>query len=392
MTQARAVHVPLIGAAVSESPSVERALDSMLAEALTPLAGSSVDLAIVFASPHHSDDYEELLADLQERVHARCLVGCMAEGVLGAGVEVEERPGVALWLAHLPRVEIAPMHLVFRREDGRGVVHGLEQAPEDGSVMLLLADPFTFPVDRFLEELGRMSPSVPVVGGMASGATAQGNTRLFFQGRVEREGAVGAVLSGEVAVATIVSQGCRAVGGTYRVTRVEGNVLYELDGAPAMRRLEEVYAAASEQERSLIREGLHLGIAVGSEFVNRNLIGADPSTGALAVAEAVEEGTAARFQVRDAASADEDLRLLLGGQRLLASAPPAGALLFSCNGRGRRLFGTPHHDVAAFERAFGPIPVAGFFAQGELGPVGGANFLHGFTASLALFLRPDRPL
>lgn len=345
---------------------------------------------MIFASIHHAESYATILERTAERAPAATQVGCTAEGVLATGVEIEDAPGLSVWVARLPAVEIEPVRLTFRREDERGVVHGLDVLPGEGSALLLLVDPFSFPADHFLSELNRLAPGVPVIGGVASGGNRPGATKLFFQGRVLDDGAVGARLSGRLAVATVVSQGCRPIGSTYRVTRAEANILRELDGAPALRRLEEVYETASERERTLLRQGVHLGVAVGSEFVNRNVLGADQETGALAVGDLVEEGNTVRFQIRDAESADEDLRLLLDGQRLLLPARPAGALLFSCNGRGQRLFGRPHHDVGALERAFGRVPVAGFFAQGELGPIGGQNFLHGFTASVALFL-PHEP-
>lgn len=391
--------VPLIGAGVSVDPLARRAVDEALDGALPALRGETPDLALVFASPHHAARYPELLARVVERSAPRALLGCTAEGVLATSVEVEDSPGVALWLARLPGVEIEPVRLRFERRGDDGFVEGLGDLPGGAAALLLLADPFTFPANLLVEHLNHASPGVPVVGGMASGGQARGSTKLFFLGGVLDDGAVGAVLRGNVAIATVVSQGCRPIGTAHVVTAAEGNVVRELDGAPALRRLEETYAAASERDQLLMRRGVHVGVAVRrgvelgrGDFLVRNLVGADPETGALGITDVVEEGQIVQFHIRDADSARQDLRLLLDAERLLESRRPAGALLFSCNGRGQRLFGEPHHDVSALERAFGKLPVAGFFCQGELGPVGGRNFLHGFTASVALFLRGETSL
>jgi small ligand-binding sensory domain FIST len=311
---------------------------------------------------------------------------------------VEDSPGLAVWLGHLPRVSLEPVRLRFERRGDEGMIDGLDSLPPEDSVFLLLADPFTFPTDSFVSHLNSETPSVRVIGGMASGAQSPGASRLFFQGQALSEGAVGVVMRGDVDIATVVSQGCRPIGEIFRVTKGNGNLLMELDGRPALRRLEEVYSQSNERDQVLMRRGVHVGLAIREaqaelgrgDFVIRNVLGADHGSGTLAISDVVEVGKAVQFQVRDAESAREDLRLLLDAQRLLGARPPAGALLFSCNGRGQGLFGSPNHDVSALERAFGTLPVAGFFAQGELGPVSGRNFLHGFTASIALFMRPGQ--
>lgn len=395
MTTTR-TRLPLIGAGVSTQVDAVAAVDEALEHALPSLAGERADLAIVFASPHHASAYPRILARLAERAPAAAQFGCSGEGVIATGVEVEDAPGVAVWLARLPGVGIEPLRLRFRAVGREGYIEGFEAPASDRAVLLLLGDPFTFPADSFIAHLNATVPGLPVVGGMASGGATRESVRLFFQGAELHDGAVGAVLTGDVAVTTVVSQGCRPIGQAYVVTKSEGNIVHELNGEPALRKLEEVYRAASEREQTLMRRGVHLGVAVAErdtelgrgDFVIRNVVGMDPESGALAIGDAVEAGQRVRFQIRDAESAREDLRMLLDAERLLVEQRPAGALLFSCNGRGQKLFGQPSHDASALGRAFGPMPVAGFFCQGELGPVGGKNFLHGFTASIALFLPP----
>jgi small ligand-binding sensory domain FIST len=194
-------------------------------------------------------------------------------------------------------------------------------------------------------------------------------------------------------VQSIVSQGCRPIGSTFVVTKAEQNVLFELGGKPALARLEETYAGLSERDRQLIRQGLHLGFVMDEykssfsrgDFLIANVLGADRDTGAMAIGHLIRTGQTVQFHVRDAQTADEDLRHLLAEDRPAGLSPPGGALLFTCNGRGTRLFSEPNHDSGLLRELCGPIPTAGFFAQGELGPVGGRNYIHGFTASIALF-------
>ena len=212
-------------------------------------------------------------------------------------------------------------------------------------------------------------------------------TACVLNEQILDNGAVGVFVDRGVEVRTLVSQGCRPIGKPYVVTRAERNFVEELGGQPALERLQEIAAAASEEDRELLRGGLHVGLVVDEhkaefergDFLVRNLLGADRESGALAVGDRVNVGQTVQFHVRDAAAADEDLRELLGG------VDADAALLFTCNGRGRHLFGTPDHDAGLVEQMLGPIPVAGCFCAGEIGPVGGRNFLHGFTASLALF-------
>lgn len=393
MTTTR-TQVPLIGSGVSTHPDGRVAIEEALERALPALGGEQADLAIVFASPHHAQWYAEIVQRLARHAPTAVQLGCTGEGVIATKVEVEDAPGLAVWLARLPGVRIEPVQLRYRVVGHEGRIDGFRAPRGERAVLILLADPFTFPADLFLQQVNAAIPRLPILGGMASGGHQRGTIRLFFQGSVLDEGAVGVLLTGNVAVATVVSQGCRPLGAVHVVTKAEQNVIHELDGAPTVRKLEELYRAASERDQLLMRRGLHVGVAVGAregelgrgDFVIRNVVGMDPESGALAITDVVEEGRLVQFHVRDADSARQDLRMLLDAERLLEERRPVGALLFSCNGRGQRLFGQPHHDASALGRVFGALPVAGFFCAGELGPVAGRNFLHGFTASIALFL------
>jgi small ligand-binding sensory domain FIST len=251
----------------------------------------------------------------------------------------------------------------------------------------MLADPFSFPADGLLRQLNEERPGLIVIGGMASGGAMPGTNRLWRDGEVRSSGAVGVVLSGRVGVRSLVSQGCRPIGHPATVTRADRNIIHELAGQTPVDLIRDTYLKADPDEQEMMRSGLHVGRVVDeyrSEFVRgdfliRGVMGADEETGSLAVGDVIEVGETVQFHVRDAGSADEDLRHMLGSVR-----PPDGALLFTCNGRGSRLFGVPDHDADLVSAAFN-LPLAGMFCAGEIGPVGGKNFLHGFTASLALF-------
>ena len=358
------------------------------------------DLCLVFASGPHLPMAKWMLSEVHDRLGPRNLIGCGAGGTLAQGRELEEGPGVVVWAASLPGAEVSTMHLSAER-DGEGFrLLGLpaelagpdsEDASGPGGAIIPLCDPFSFPSELLLEALERARPRAPVLGGLASASFA-GGTVLLRDGDVHSNGAVAAVLSG-VEVLPCVSQGAVPVGAEMAITAAEGNVIAELAGKPAMERLGEVIAALPERERELAAAGVLLGIVIDEnrpsyergDFLVRPIIGADRESGALVTGERVRVGQTVRLHVRDAASADEDLREALRAQaQALGAEGAAGALLFTCNGRGTHMFRAPDHDAAAIEDSLG-APAAGFFCAGEIGPVGGRNFLHGFTATMAVF-------
>jgi small ligand-binding sensory domain FIST len=358
------------------------------------------DLCLVFASGPHLPMAKWLLSEVQDRLGPRNLIGCGAGGTLAQGREMEEGPGLVVWAASLPGAEVSTMHLSAER-DGEGFrLLGLpeelasadtEDAAGPGEAFIPLCDPFSFPSELFLEALERARPRAPVLGGLASASFA-GGTVLLRDGDVHSDGAVAAALSG-VEVLPCVSQGAIPVGAEMAITAADGNVIAELAGKPAMERLGEVIAALPERERELAAAGVLLGIVIDEnrpsyergDFLVRPIIGADRESGSLVTGERVRVGQTVRLHVRDAASADEDLREALRAQaQALGDQGAAGALLFTCNGRGSNMFEVPDHDAAAIEDSLG-APTAGFFCAGEIGPVGGRNFLHGFTATMAVF-------
>jgi small ligand-binding sensory domain FIST len=354
------------------------------------LGGAPADLVAVFAASPNLDSVEDGLAVVEARLGSRALMGCGAQGVLGDGREVEQG-GVVVWAASLGDGEAQSFHLepLAAGDDGL-VIAGLPEL-DDADALIMLADPYSFPIEPLLAQLGDDFPGLPIIGGLSSARGPDG-TVLLHDDAVVNTGAVGAVLRG-VDVRACVSQGARPIGPEMVITAADGNVVHELASRPALVRLREAIGELDTEERMLAANGLLLGIVIDEnrpeyergDFLVRGLVDVDEQSGAVTVGDLVRVGQTARLQVRDGASADEDLREVLMGQLRELRAPPAGALVFTCNGRGVGMFGSPDHDATALEDAFGRVPAAGFFCAGEIGPVGRRNFLHGFTATMAVF-------
>lgn len=360
-----------------------------------------IDLAFLFFSSHYAPCVEDLSAAVRAALSPRILLGCSGEGVIAGGEEIETAPAVTLWAACLPGVDTTPLRLSFSPVQDQLTVSGWPEFVERGTgqpVFVVLADPFSTPMQDVLSMLEERYPGATAIGGLAGGGHDAGENRLLFQDEVFESGLVGVGLSGPLSVHTVISQGCRPIGDRYVVTKAEHNVIHELGGAPALERLQALFDSFGSEQQRHARRALHLGIVIDEQgnrfergdFLVRNLIGADKRTGSIAIGELIQEGQTVQFHLRDAQSASEDLNLLLAGYRATHPLPPRGALLFSCCGRGQGLFGLPHHDASTLRERLGEIPLAGFFAQGEIGPVGGSNFVHGYTASVALFSEPTQ--
>jgi small ligand-binding sensory domain FIST len=353
------------------------------------------DLAVLFVSHHDASQWDRLPEEVQQRLRPRNLIGCSAEGVVEKNREVEQQSALAIWAAVLPQSRITPLHLYFQRTiEGGAIVgwpdHLVGDWPKD-AVLLLLAEPFSFPTDYLLQRMNEDQPGVRVLGGMASGATAPGQNRLFFGPSTLDSGAVGLMVDGGVTITSVVSQGCRPIGDPLIVTKAERNIIEQLGGRSALQQLKEIFQRLPTHEQELAQNGLHLGRTVSEyrdrfqagDFLVRNVIGVDHESGAIAVGDFVRVGQTVQFHIRDEKSAHDDLVEQLSRRR--TPQPAQAGLLFTCNGRGTRLFSQADHDARTVLEQCGPMPLAGFFAQGEIGPVQNMNFLHGFTASLVLF-------
>jgi small ligand-binding sensory domain FIST len=369
-----------------------------LADAILMQTGSTpIDLAFVFFSPHHAAKVSMISAMLQRELRAKVCLGCSGEGVIAGSEEIETAAALTVWVACLPDVKLTPLQLSVSQLQDQIRMPGWPEPGLEESTFLLLADPFSTPMQEVLSLMTDRYPHGKVGGGLAGGGQDSGENRLFLNDQGFDVGVVGVQLTGPITVRTVTSQGCRPIGERFVVTRAEQNLIYELGGISALKRLQDVFESMGGAQRRDAYRALHLGIVIdehGShfergDFLVRNLIGADQQAGAVAIGDVVQEGQTVQFHLRDAKSASDDLHVLLAADRVKHQSPPLGALLFSCCGRGEGLFGQPHHDIGVVQERLGPIPTAGFFAQGEIGPVGGRNFLHGYTASVVIFSEPD---
>jgi small ligand-binding sensory domain FIST len=368
--------------ALSENPSTQAAVDEAADHVLADLLGQEAALVIVFVTPHHAAAYASVPAGLRARFRRARIFGCSAGGVIGGGREREGLPALSLVAAALPGVDVRPLRFEDEGELPRG------------AHFVVLADPFTCDAEALVELLDAHDPEARKVGGLASGGRQPGANALFLDGDVHGQGAIGLAISGDIAVETIVAQGCRPIGHPFVITRCEHNIVRELSGRSPIAVLRELFESLSPSDRMLFRTALHVGIEMrtgqveykAGDFLIRNLAGVDPESGAMAIGAVARRYQALQFHVRDARAAADDLAACLDRYRAESNrARPAGALLFSCLGRGEHLYGRPNHDSDLFRERIGPVAVGGFFCNGEIGPVGGTTFVHGYTSSFALF-------
>ncbi len=373
--------------ALSEHPVTSHATGEVTGAVLETI-GDRPDLVMVTATPPHAGALEDIVATIAAVLHPLAIIGCAAESVLGTGHEIEETPAISLWAGRVG--PLAPVTLrATRLADESWHFDGWPDAfAFDPGALVLVADPFTFPADEFLTWLRDRHPSLPVVGGNASGGRGAGGTRLVAGEQVVSTGATGVLLGPGIDLEPVLSQGGRAYGRPLTVTRSDRNIIFEVAGTPAMEcMVDQIKGHLSPADVVGIESnGLYVGRLIDErvdhpgpgDYLVRSVLGVDRATGAVAVDDQVPLGSTVRFHVRDAETAHRELRTLLSTRRAEA------ALVFSCSGRGTRLFDDAHHDAAELQGALGSVPVGGFFAAGEFGPVGGRNFVHGFAASVAL--------
>jgi small ligand-binding sensory domain FIST len=370
--------------AVSPAARLDEAIADVTTRVRRELGDVAPDLAVVFASPDHASAYDAIPELVRAALEPRTLVGCSAGGVIGGGHEIEEAPGFSLTAARLPGVTVTPFHAT------EPVPPALPGDPPPQ--LVVFPEPFSFDAETFLHLLDHRLPGSTVVGGVASGARQRGQNALFLDAAVHRDGLVGVALAGDVVVDTVVAQGCRPIGEPMFVTRCERNFLFEVDGRSPAAVLSDLHRRASERDRELFRQSLFLGVVMREQheyrqgdFLIRNVLGLDGKTGAVAVGTLLRPGMVVQFHLRDARTSAEDLDAMLARY----AGKPSGSLLFSCLGRGANLYGRPDHDTDVARRHLGDVPLGGFFCNGEIGPVQGTTFLHGYTSAFGLF-RPRR--
>ena len=363
------------------------ALDDVLA-GLSAL--SDADLLLVFASPHHNEGAEVLAQEISKACPKATVLGCTGGGIIGSGREIEGEVALSVVAARLPDVAIRPFILeeVPSPKDWYAKL-GVE--PEHEPAFLLLADPFSTDATGLAASLDAAYPRAITVGGLASGGTGPGDHVLFYEDGVHEEGCVGVALFGDIVVDALVAQGCRPVGRPHKVTRAHGNLVIELDGEPAIDALDQIFTDLDTLERTSFANSPMIGLAVqtdraefrAGDFLIRHLAGLDRNHGVLAIGGTVETGQTLQFHLRDRNASAVDLVEHL--KRQAQKPQTQGALLFSCLGRGERFYGEPDHDSNLLRTHLGEVPVGGFFCNGEIGPVHGRTWLHGYTSSFALF-------
>ena len=373
-------------------------------EACAQLAGfGSIDLLFMFASDSYGNSLEDLVQAIYRESGARNLLGCTGQGIIGQERELEDGAALALLALALPGIELSPVHLTQDSliQADAATLPVLTQATSlEVNGWVLLADPYTLDPEQMIGLFSEAYPGLPVVGGMASGDFRQRRTYLFLNDRVLKEGALALPVGGAYTLKTVVSQGATPVGEPWMVTAAERNIIFSISGRPAYEVLIETFRGLSPERQEQARRNLLVGLAVDEykaefgrgDFLIRNLMALDPASGAIAISAEPRIGQTIQFQLRDSAAADEDLRELLENVKpSLENNPPLAGVVFSCNGRGQGLFGIPDHDARAINAQLGTLPLAGFFCNGEIGPVGNQTFLHGFTASLGLFVKKELP-
>jgi small ligand-binding sensory domain FIST len=384
---------------ITSARDTNEAVEELLGPIDSRVPPGMVDLVLFFTTKRSDDELDEIAERVTATFPGAVLIGCTAHGTIGCDKELERKPAMSLLAASMPDVDIRPFQLRQPELESATSAPGWERivgaSPESKPVFVAFADPFRLAIHDLIDRLNDAYPGAPLFGGVASAGRKPRQNRLILNGDLFREGAVGVAMTGRLVVENVVSQGCRPIGTPFVITKGERNVILELGGRAPLERLHRVLTNLSDADEQLARQSLFVGRVIDEykdqfvrgDFLIHNIIGVDRESGAVAIAGHARVGATMQFHVRDAASADEDLRSLLAPH---AAADVRGAMLFGCNGRGTNMWPQPGHDIGVLREVLGDVPTAGFFCGGEFGPVGGRNFLHGFTASIALFREPDR--
>ena len=363
------------------------------------LGDRPVSLGLVFMAPDFFPRAPETLEILQVHAKIPLLAGCSSTALVCDGQEIENASGVVLALYSLPGAELKGFRFTQQQiEEATEKNYWPAEsgvAPDKTNGWLAFVDPFHLDAESWIRSWNESYAPLPVYGGLASGIFSEQTTQIYFNSEVFEDGGVAISVGGAVKLSGVISQGCTPIGETWTLTRVEHNLIQQIANRPAYAVLIETFQKLPPAEQQKARDNLFIGLVVNEyadefhrgDFLVRNLIGGDPKSGVLAVGALPRAGQTMQFQRRDATAATEDMsELLARARKNLDGAAIYGGCLCSCNGRGKNLFGRPNHDAELVQKEFGPLGIAGFFCNGEIGPVGEKNYLHGFTASLALFV------
>lgn len=385
---------------VSDAPDLEAAVDEVTAALRAQLGPGPPDLLFAFVSPHHRGSWGALQSMVADRMDGR-LFGCSGGGVIGGMTELEQRPALSLTAARLPGVTATLQHIDGRRlppPSDAEAWRSIAAAPlgGDDTYCLALGDPFSTNANALLAGLDTVTGAGAVIGGIASGADGPGEAALFVEDEVLNEGVALLTLRGNLRIDTIVAQGCRPIGQPMFITGCDRNVILTLDGEPAAEALRGVYEGADDADKALFKRSLFVGLVMQpsqeaygpGDFLIRNISGIDAERAGLVTGALPRRNQVVQFHLRDAATSAADLEIHLQAHKRLEETPPAGAMLFSCLGRGQVLYGRSGHDTEMIRAHLGDVPVSGFFCNGEFGRIGRRTYLHGYTSAIGLF----RPL
>lgn len=364
------------------------------------LKAARVDLGLVFMTPEYFEIAPQVLEMLRVHAQVPLLVGCSSGSLIAGAREIEDEPGLALGLYSLPGAKLKAARFTQEQiEESSGPAywhHENAVTPEETNGWLCFADPFHLDCENWLRAWNEAYPKLPILGGLASGNNSDPQTQIYLDGEVFESGGVGISIGGDIAPASVISQGCAPIGETWTITKAERNIIREIGNRPAYEVLAETFAGLTPEEQKQAQGNLFVGLVVNEyldefhrgDFLIRNLLAVDPESGTIAIGAYPRPGQTMQFQCRAASTGTEDIQQLLQrAKSSLAGRALYGGCLCSCNGRGSSLFGEADHDARQVQEHIGPFGLAGFFCNGELGPVGQKNFLHGYTASLALFVK-----
>jgi small ligand-binding sensory domain FIST len=392
-----------------------------LRQAFDETAVPDPDVTLLFASAAFAGDFPELLAEARKRSGAQMLIGCSGAGIIGPEREVEDEPAISVLQLALPGAnlrtirfdqamldqisgsEATPVPIGDDPNDfGEGPAapsgspFGIE--PDEVNGWLLFADPFHMDCESLIARLSASYPGVPIMGGLASADPFERQSWVFLTDQLYTDGAVGLAIGGPYSVAPLVSQGCQPIGEPWTITATHDNWVETISNRPAASVMADTLRSLPAESQQRAQRNMLVGLAVDEymhefsrgDFLVRNMVGYDGETGALALGAFPRPGQTIQFQMRDAATADLDLSMLLDQLRdRIYGRGAVAAILCTCNGRGVGLFGISNHDAAAIARKLGPLPLAGLFCNGEIGPIGRRSFVHGFTASLAVIVQTE---
>ena len=385
---------------VSDNPELQTSIEKCRREIVEEL-GQPPDLLIAFVSSEFSEDYESVTQLRTELADNGVLIGCCGNGIIGAGREIEHRPGFALAAATLPNISLHPFHITDTQiPDGDDLPDIWEQLVGLKAIeqpnFIILSDPFSIRISNLVQGLDYAFPNNTTIGGIASGGHRPGGNILYLNDGIIREGAIGLAITGDAKIDTIVAQGCKPIGEPLRITQCDRNLLKEINGSSPFEILGSLYSILDENERKLFEHSLFIGMVMDpfndnptmGDFLIRNILGADNDKNIITVGELLREGQIIQFHLRDSKASSDDLRnLLTSAKKSELRVDECGALLFSCLGRGSYLFGKADHDTNMFKEHMGEIPLTGFFCNGEIGPVAGNTYIHGYTSSIGI-IRP----